>query len=162
ARGATTIGSPRRSGRGAGREVRPTAPTPWHADGCASGDRGRSSPSRPSARARGAAARSATDAPSPRVGPLAGARPRGGGSSIGAPGFEPGTSPTRTVRATRLRHAPRESLSVASGPLTGPRDRLEIPDSQAGHERLEGDLDGHALAFRPRREPDLLDLLALG
>src|SRR5436190_1223994 len=24
---------------------------------------------------------------------------------IGAPGFEPGTSPTRTVRATRLRHA---------------------------------------------------------
>src|SRR6476646_7600229 len=26
---------------------------------------------------------------------------------IGAPGFEPGTSPTRTVRATRLRHAPR-------------------------------------------------------
>jgi hypothetical protein len=28
---------------------------------------------------------------------------------IGAPGFEPGTSPTRTVRATRLRHAPRRS-----------------------------------------------------
>ncbi len=27
--------------------------------------------------------------------------------TIGAPGFEPGTSPTRTVRATRLRHAPR-------------------------------------------------------
>ncbi len=27
---------------------------------------------------------------------------------IGAPGFEPGASPTRTVRATRLRHAPRE------------------------------------------------------
>ena len=26
--------------------------------------------------------------------------------SIGAPGFEPGTSPTRTVRATGLRHAP--------------------------------------------------------
>src|SRR5436305_2100766 len=25
---------------------------------------------------------------------------------IGAPGFEPGTSPTRTERATRLRHAP--------------------------------------------------------
>ena len=34
----------------------------------------------------------------------------GGGSKealvVGAPGFEPGTSPTRTVRATRLRHAP--------------------------------------------------------
>ncbi len=29
------------------------------------------------------------------------------GLKIGAPGFEPGTSPTRTVRATRLRHAPR-------------------------------------------------------
>ena len=28
-------------------------------------------------------------------------------TEIGAPGFEPGTSPTRTVRATRLRHAPR-------------------------------------------------------
>ena len=27
-------------------------------------------------------------------------------NAIGAPGFEPGTSPTRTVRATRLRHAP--------------------------------------------------------
>src|ERR1700686_1077980 len=27
-------------------------------------------------------------------------------NSIGAPGFEPGTSPTRTARATRLRHAP--------------------------------------------------------
>src|SRR3954449_4632250 len=30
-----------------------------------------------------------------------------GSDPIGAPGFEPGTSPTRTVRATRLRHAPR-------------------------------------------------------
>jgi hypothetical protein len=27
-------------------------------------------------------------------------------ANIGAPGFEPGTSPTRTARATRLRHAP--------------------------------------------------------
>jgi len=26
--------------------------------------------------------------------------------TVGAPGFEPGTSPTRTARATRLRHAP--------------------------------------------------------
>ncbi len=30
--------------------------------------------------------------------------------SIGAPGFEPGTSPTRTVRATRLRHAPMAAI----------------------------------------------------
>ena len=28
------------------------------------------------------------------------------GQIVGAPGFEPGTSPTRTARATRLRHAP--------------------------------------------------------
>ena len=28
---------------------------------------------------------------------------------VGAPGFEPGTSPTRTARATRLRHAPTRS-----------------------------------------------------
>ena len=33
-------------------------------------------------------------------------RSRSGFGAIGAPGFEPGTSPTRTVRATRLRHAP--------------------------------------------------------
>jgi putative NADH-flavin reductase len=39
-----------------------------------------------------------------------------GPTSIGAPGFEPGTSPTRTVRATRLRHAPRETSSVSSPP----------------------------------------------
>ncbi len=32
--------------------------------------------------------------------------PQCGFSDIGAPGFEPGTSPTRTARATRLRHAP--------------------------------------------------------
>ena len=29
---------------------------------------------------------------------------------IGAPGFEPGTSPTRTVRATGLRHAPNDPM----------------------------------------------------
>src|SRR6478609_5794133 len=32
------------------------------------------------------------------------------GYPIGAPGFEPGTSPTRTVRATRLRHAPKAAI----------------------------------------------------
>ena len=36
---------------------------------------------------------------------------RAGSAKIGAPGFEPGTSPTRTVRATRLRHAPRAPVS---------------------------------------------------
>lgn len=43
----------------------------------------------------------------------------GGGSNeellIGAPGFEPGTSPTRTVRATRLRHAPRGVIIPDAG-----------------------------------------------
>jgi len=34
-------------------------------------------------------------------------RSRGGLAAIGAPRFELGTSPTRTVRATRLRHAPK-------------------------------------------------------
>ena len=38
-------------------------------------------------------------------------KPRICGALIGAPGFEPGTSPTRTVRATRLRHAPIEPVS---------------------------------------------------
>jgi site-specific DNA recombinase len=43
----------------------------------------------------------------------------GGGSNeellIGAPGFEPGTSPTRTVRATRLRHAPKAVIISEQG-----------------------------------------------
>ncbi len=41
------------------------------------------------------------------------------GFAIGAPGFEPGTSPTRTVRATRLRHAPK--TSPVSHSRHGPR-----------------------------------------
>jgi hypothetical protein len=40
------------------------------------------------------------------------------GLLIGAPGFEPGTSPTRTVRATRLRHAPRGGDYPRPGPTT--------------------------------------------
>src|SRR4051812_25081970 len=52
--------------------------------------------------------------------PSAGAKTVMRESSIGAPGFEPGTSPTRTVRATRLRHAPREGSSVASRPRPRP------------------------------------------
>ena|SRR5437588_1923853 len=57
---------------------------------------------------------------------------------IGAPGFEPGTSPTRTVRATRLRHAPRASqlndANLAGGLLAG--DRLEVAHRQPGHQGL--------------------------
>src|SRR5919198_1050168 len=36
--------------------------------------------------------------------------PMRGSALIGAAGFEPATSPTRTVRATRLRHAPRRPI----------------------------------------------------
>ena len=39
---------------------------------------------------------------------------------IGVPGFEPGTSPTRTARATRLRHTPRRHR-VADGMAAGTR-----------------------------------------
>jgi hypothetical protein len=46
-------------------------------------------------------------------------------SKIGAPGFEPGTSPTRTVRATRLRHAP----NGASIPEAG-RRRPAAPEAR--------------------------------
>src|SRR6187455_564367 len=52
---------------------------------------------------------------------------------IGAPGFEPGTSPTRTVRATRLRHAPRG---------------LIIPERRMGRgEGGSATLDGEAVPF---------------
>ena len=49
--------------------------------------------------------------------PVAGSDRTGHRSSavIGAPGFEPGTSPTRTVRATRLRHAPRAAIISEPG-----------------------------------------------
>src|SRR5438067_7336192 len=43
-----------------------------------------------------------------------------GRRSIGAPGFEPGTSPTRTVRATRLRHAPRRKPVFHTPPPPNP------------------------------------------
>ena len=36
--------------------------------------------------------------------------PRVPSSEVGAPGFEPGTSRTQTVRATGLRHAPNAAL----------------------------------------------------
>src|SRR6266480_5007514 len=41
--------------------------------------------------------------------------------TIGAAGFEPATSPTRTVRATRLRHAPTPLSPIRIGPA--PRHR---------------------------------------
>src|SRR5437879_2845255 len=48
---------------------------------------------------------------------------------IGAPGFEPGTSPTRTVRATRLRHAPTQweySTPLIARPQPMPASLFDI------------------------------------
>src|SRR4051812_46874855 len=60
---------------------------------------------------------------------------------IGAPGFEPGTSPTRTVRATRLRHAPKaQSLAVAVTTWRG-QPALLLADLEHGQERLLRHLD---------------------
>jgi site-specific DNA recombinase len=60
----------------------------------------------------------------------------GGGSNeallVGAPGFEPGTSPTRTVRATRLRHAPR-NVSLAAGFCRGSCRRRVIPGADRAY-----------------------------
>jgi hypothetical protein len=47
---------------------------------------------------------------------------------IGAPGFEPGTSPTRTARATRLRHAPTHRQYPTPSPLARARPACPAPD----------------------------------
>ena len=77
-------------------------------------------------------------------GPLKTPKPaRKRASAIGAPGFEPGTSPTRTVRATRLRHAPR-SLSIAK-PLISEHGRHT--------DRVEGEPPDRAPQRAEEREP---------
>ncbi len=91
---------------------------------------------------------------------------------IGAPGFEPGTSPTRTARATRLRHAPKgsESSSRSPGAKAGSGggfepsagDRAVVADGQAGDQGLERLVDPHALARRVALQAGALDLLGLG
>src|SRR2546422_7644143 len=43
---------------------------------------------------------------------------------IGVPRFELGTSPTRTERATRLRHTPRRQTEYRLGPRDGARHSL--------------------------------------
>src|SRR3954451_21228818 len=88
--------------------------------------------------------------------------PCGGPVPIGAPGFEPGTSPTRTVRATRLRHAPKSAQyrPALRAPLA--RDRRVVPAREARDEGLEGALERQVLARRPALEAHLLDLLAVG
>src|SRR3954471_10812373 len=81
-----------------------------------------------------------------------------GGRYIGAPGFEPGTSPTRTARATRLRHAPRYWASL----LGRARDGLVVAHRQTGDQRLERGVERRVLALRPAGEPLVLDRLRLG
>jgi hypothetical protein len=70
---------------------------------------------------------------------------------IGAPGFEPGTSPTRTVRATRLRHAPRGAII----PEGGPRQFFPCGGSAAT-------LPGTAVPRPDEMTRKLIPLLALG
>ena len=72
----------------------------------------RPAPRRQAARPNLGGGRGASSTPPAPRGRRSGARRRDaidelrGPGLIGAPGFEPGTSPTRTARATRLRHAP--------------------------------------------------------
>src|SRR6478736_324271 len=63
------------------------------------------------------------------------ARLRGRSLFIGAPRFELGTSPTRTVRATRLRHAP-ESLGLSHRRCAGPA-AAPVPFGAVGLEPLQ-------------------------
>src|SRR5919106_6554254 len=55
-------------------------------------------------------------------------------TSIGVPRFELGTSPTRTERATRLRHTPRPKQGSAFGGAAG-RPRLESLRGAPGRHR---------------------------
>src|SRR3712207_2537540 len=66
--------------------------------------------------------------------------------AIGAPGFEPGTSPTRTARATRLRHAPITVESSRWSPGWASPDR---PGSCHAPTRRHGVLTAEMLPARP-------------
>src|SRR3954454_10952251 len=81
-----------------------------------------------------------------------------GGRYIGAPGFEPGTSPTRTARATRLRHAPRYGRSLLGRAGHG----LVVPDGQPGDQRLQRRVERGVLALGPPSEAVIFDRLRLG
>src|SRR3954466_5150626 len=77
---------------------------------------------------------------------------------IGAPGFEPGTSPTRTVRATRLRHAPKTAISLdAAVQPAGKLRRVWPPEAIEFREELEQNNDRDWFkANRPRYDDYLL------
>jgi hypothetical protein len=55
---------------------------------------------------------------------------------IGAPGLEPGTSSTQTMRATRLRHAPRSSKSTATRSEGNPSKPANGPETACGTHEL--------------------------
>jgi len=86
---------------------------------------------------------------------------------IGAPGFEPGTSPTRTVRATRLRHAPRPgdypSIEPAAAPGLGNSvaPLLSEPHSQRSVLGITG-VFGRATSLGKRRWLGRLELTGRG
>src|SRR2546423_9445027 len=81
--------------------------------------------------------------------------------SIGLPRFELGTSPTRTERATRLRHSPTDlGYPVLRSSLR--RYGVVIADRQAREEGLEALLDGQAVLVGEGTEAGVLDRLALG
>ena len=77
---------------------------------------------------------------------------RRSGGAIGARGFEPRTSPTRTARATRLRHAPNAARSLAV-------HRPVVPDRETRDERLERRLELEPAVARVGLEPVALDRL---
>jgi hypothetical protein len=79
--------------------------------------------------------------------------------SIGAPRFELGTSPTRTVRATRLRHAPTHAPVSHTAPIAVPRAQLSTilttrsPVRTKIHWLLQPDRGGESLWRPPPRCP---------
>jgi hypothetical protein len=86
------------------------------------------------------------------------------GFLIGAPGFEPGTSPTRTVRATRLRHAPIRPVSQDPALVPGERPsrtqelaRARDRDFRHGYGRDSRHADLLGQLRERRRTGDLLD-----
>src|SRR3954451_20803864 len=84
---------------------------------------------------------------------------------IGLAGFEPATSPTRTERATKLRHSPCGRPSVAARLrrrlVRSGGDSLVVADREAGQEGLEALLDGHAVLLGVTAQAVALDRLAL-
>jgi hypothetical protein len=79
------------------------------------------------------AGRCAVHVPAPRLEPLSGSSNT---ILVGAPGFEPGTSATRTQRSTGLSHAPEQTgLNRGRGGMDGPSYR-RLASCRAGASRV--------------------------